>query len=129
VQQIGRTQSQSDSMLTDREIRKLVNAELAKVIDPSRRAAIQAILVLPQILHLEWNYGNQGERFECWLVGLSIRGERLVYCDAGFGPTYPWGVLDADDQSLGRDDQWHLGLEHDAIGARILEPPLNYRVP
>jgi hypothetical protein len=66
-------------MADEVEIRYLLEAELAKVADPARRAALKAVLVPPQPLSLKWGYGKPGERYQCWLVGLSPNGkERLV---------------------------------------------------
>ncbi|HYV36965.1 MAG TPA: hypothetical protein VE988_14760 [Gemmataceae bacterium] len=117
-------------MVDEVEIRNLLEAELAKVIDPARRAALKSALVPPQPLSLEWAYGEPGERYQCWLVGLSPNGrERLVYCEKGFGPNYPWGFVGIAENWMGMDCQWHVGLEHAAIGAGILVAPQDYEVP
>lgn len=111
-------------------IRRLVDAELAKVSDPARRDALAAVLVPPQPLSLEWGYGKPGERYVCWLVGLSPDGkERLVYCETGFGPSYPWGFVGIREDWMGMDCQWHVSLEDAAIGACILPAPPGYEVP
>jgi hypothetical protein len=52
-----------------------------------------------------------------------------VYSPEGFGPSDPWGHIRSTDDSLGMDSQWHVGLEHAAIGAGILEAPPGYEVP
>jgi hypothetical protein len=112
------------------DIQRLVEIDLSKVSDPTRRSVLAAILIPPQPLYLNWEYGESGERFKCWLVGLSPDGTyRLVYCDNGFGPEYPWGYVDATENSIGMDCQWHIGLEHAAIGAGLLDAPPNYEVP
>jgi hypothetical protein len=112
------------------DIRRLVDAELAKVTDSARRDALKAVLVPPQLLSLKWGYGEPGERHECWLVGLSSSGkERLVYCEKGFGPSDPWGFVGVEENWTGMDCQWHVGLEHAAIGAGILKAPPGYEVP
>jgi hypothetical protein len=117
-------------MVGEGEIKQLVEAELTKVEDPSRRAALRAALIPPRPLTLRWGYGKPGEQLQCWMVGLSPNGkERLMYCEKGFGPGDPWGFVGALDEWMGMDCQWHVGLEHAAIGARILSAPPNYEVP
>lgn len=112
------------------DIRRLVHAELAKVGDAARRDALIAVLVSPQPLSLKWGYGKPGEKYECWLVGLSPNGNtRLLYCEKGFGPSDPWGIVGVSDDWMGMDCQWHVGLEHAAIGAGILPAPPDYEVP
>jgi len=112
------------------DIRRLVDAELAGVADSTRRDALKAVLVPPQPLNLKWGYRNPAERYECWLVGLSSNGkERLVYCEKGFGPSDPWGFVGVAEDWMGVDCQWHVGLEHAAIGAGILKAPPGYEVP
>jgi hypothetical protein len=112
------------------DIQRLVKVELSKVSGTTRRSVLAAILIPPQPLYLNWEYGEPGERFKCWLVGLSPDGNyRLVYCDNGFGPEHPWGYVGATANSMGMDCQWHVGLQHAAIGARLLDAPPNYKVP
>src|SRR4051812_18437027 len=118
------------SMADEAAIRVLVEAELANVAEPARRAVLKAVLVPPRLLTLKWGYGKPGERYPCWLVGLSPNGqERLVYCAEGFGPGAPWGFVGITEDWMGMDCQWHVGLEHAAIGAGILAAPPDYEVP
>jgi hypothetical protein len=118
------------SMPNEVEMRRLVDAELATVSEPSRRAALEAVFVPPRLLTLKWGYGKPGEQLQCWLVGLSPNGkERLIYCEKGFGPADPWGFVGSTDDWMGMDCQWHVGLEHAAIGAGILPAPADYEVP
>lgn len=111
------------------EIRQLLDVQLAMIVDSSRRAALHERLVSPQPLSLKWGYGAPGDKFQCWLVGISKDAVRLVYCDQGFGPTYPWGIIGACQDWMGMDCDWHVGLEHAAIGAGILDAPKCYEVP
>jgi hypothetical protein len=117
-------------MTDPRDMRRLVDGEFASIGDSSRRAELRSTLVSPQALSLAWDYGTPGEQFECWLIGFSKEGKkRLIYCDRGFGPAYPWGIVGAKEDGMGMDCQWHVGLEHAAIAAGILEPPPDYEVP
>lgn len=117
-------------MPDEKDIRRLVDAELAKVSDPARKNSLRGLLVAPKPLSLGWDYGRPGEKCECWLVGVSPSGkERIVYCVKGFGPADPWGLVGAHEDSSGMDCQWFARLEDAAIHAKILPPPSNYEVP
>ncbi|HEY2840193.1 MAG TPA: hypothetical protein VGJ26_13645 [Pirellulales bacterium] len=117
-------------MTNERDIRQLVDIQLLTIVDPSRREALKERLVSPQPLSLKWGYGAPDERFQCWLIGFSKDGKlRLVYCDQGFGPEYPWGIVGASQDWMGMDCDWHVGLEHAAIGAGVLDAPPDYEIP
>lgn len=89
----------ADSLL---ELASLVDSELSRVSDPERRKALAALLNAPIPLRLNWNYGTGGERLNCWQVGRSPDGEViLAYCKKGFGPTFPWGFVFPEEDSLG----------------------------
>jgi hypothetical protein len=112
------------------EVSRLVECELASIDDPSRREALRALLSQPIAVDLGWGYGKPGERHQCWVVGHSRDGsQRLVYCDKGFGPSDPWGIVGVSEDWMGMDCQWHVGLEHAAIGAGSLDAPDGYEIP
>ena len=112
------------------DISNLVQSELRRLTDPQRRISLEGLLNLPRKLSLAWDYGREGERFDCWCVGQSPNGNIwLVYCTQGFGPDYPWGFVFPHSDSLGMDSQWHLGLEDAAICAGLLDAPEGYEVP
>lgn len=112
------------------EIELLVARELALVADPNRRELLALALVPPSRISLGWNYGTANDRLDCWLVGRSPDGNvLLVYGDRGFGPSFPWGYVHPDDDSMGMDSQWHSGLEDAAIAAGLLVAPPGYEAP
>ena len=41
----------------------------------------------------------------------------------------PWAVIFTEEDSFGSDGQWHLGLEHAAICAGLLDAAPCYEVP
>jgi hypothetical protein len=117
-------------VISELEIQRLVDAELSIVVELSRREALRATVIHPKAVRLKWNYGKPGQQFQCWVAARSENSQQyIVYCDQGFGPAYPWGIVGASEDSMGMDGQWHIGLEHAAIGARILEAPTEYEVP
>lgn len=111
-------------------IRYLVQIELAGVSDDTRRAALSTLIVTPRQFELGWDYGTVDERFRCWEVGSAeARQLLLVYCDQGFGPTFPWGFVFAEADSLGMDSQWHSKLEDAAICAGLVPRPPDSESP
>jgi hypothetical protein len=103
-------------------LRRLVDEQLAIIRDPARREALRSRLVEPWREEREWDYGEQGERYPCWVVAAAPeRGVILVYCEQGFGPEMPWGFLytDADEASLGMDAQWNWYLEEAFVRAGL----------
>jgi hypothetical protein len=95
----------------DGHIMKLLADELARAPAPERREHLSSLLVPPSRVRLGWEYGETGERLDCWLVGRSPDQEvLLLYCTEGFGPSFPWGFVFAAEDSMGMDCQWHSGL-------------------
>jgi hypothetical protein len=112
------------------DIAKLITSELERVSDLSRRERLKALLIEPRLLSLHWDYNPVGTRFDCWLIGQSPNGDtRLVYCNQGFGPSFPWGFVYSDTDSMGNDGQWEAGLEDVAINCGLLDAPENYESP
>jgi len=98
-----------------------VAEQLATVGHPGRLAALRSLLLAePRREERDWDYGDEGERYPYWVVAEGPdRRIMLVYCEEGFGPQFPWGVLFNDpsgqaaseDLTLGMDAQWNWYLE------------------
>src|SRR5436190_22681052 len=115
---------------TVHEVVRLINAELSRIADVARRAELAALLTRPAPVGLDWEYGPPGDRIDAWVVGRALDGSAaLLYCDRGFGPTYPWGCIRSDSASAGADADWAVGLEDAAIHAGLLAAPHGYQVP
>lgn len=109
---------------------KLIVSELERVSDQNRRLQLAALLVEPRLISLSWDYNPPGTRFDCWHVGQAPSGDIwLVYCDTGFGPSFPWGFVFPKEDSIGNDGQWHAGLEDIAVNCGLLEAPAGYQSP
>ena len=112
------------------EIRGLVAQQIAQVGDLRRREQLQSLLTEPELRSFNWDYSAHDQRLDGWVVGGSPdRSILLVYAEEGFGPSEPWGMVIAEDDSFGMDSQWHVGLEHAAICAGLLDAPPRYEVP
>jgi hypothetical protein len=115
------------------EIRRLVDSELAEATDAGERDRLAALLATPEQIKLDWEYGKAGEQLSCWRVGRSPEENPcrlwLVYCQQGFGPSFPWGFVETDSASMGIDAQWHSSLVAAAICCGLLPPPPGYEAP
>lgn len=88
-----------------------VAAELASITDDQVRHFIEGLLLPVPEAHLrDWNYGDDGQQFLCWTVlGHARSKTEICFCNEGFGPTMPWGLVngvDEPDPSIGMDSGW-----------------------
>jgi len=101
-------------MKTPDQISNLVRAELARIEDTETKTRILSLLVTPYPSGRGWDYGKPGETFVCWMV-LEHRESNvgIAYCDQGFGPKCPWGLLSLEGphMSMGMDCGWYPTLE------------------
>jgi hypothetical protein len=97
-------------MTSAAEVAAALDEGLANLRDPRVRASIQAFRVAtPTPIRLAWDYGEPDETFDGWLV-FDDQGHRtgIVYCDKGFGPKSPWGLITTGETcpSMGMDSGW-----------------------
>ncbi len=92
-------------------LRGLIQGELATVSDTRVLAHIQGMLVEPYAVLRDWDYGEPGQQYPCWTVlEDSHSGAGIAYCEYGFGPRTPWGLVSSEDgqQSMGMDCGWFM---------------------
>jgi hypothetical protein len=93
---------------------ELVNCELAGIRDSAVLALIQQFQVEPYPVERDWDYGPGRQRYVCWTV-LELRPSNtgVAYCEAGFGPAQPWGLvfLSGPHMNIGMDSAWFATLE------------------
>ena len=58
-----------------------------------------------------WDYGSAGQEYACWTV-LDDGVDGIVYCEHGFGPRCPWGLVLTSGEanrpmSMGMDSGWY----------------------
>jgi hypothetical protein len=101
-------------MLDKLTVTTLVVEQLSRIGDSLLAARIQELLVEPNPVSRAWHYGAPREKFICWTV-LEHRPSNtgIAYCEQGFGPTYPWGLvfLSGLYTSIGMDSAWFSSLE------------------
>jgi hypothetical protein len=113
-------------MSTLDKFRALVARELSLVEPPARREALGALVMEPRLEERTWEYAepSEPERYPCWVVAEApARGILVVYCEHGFGPERPWGILRRANDSLGMDSECCSRFEDAAIGAGLLDEP------
>jgi hypothetical protein len=95
---------------TPATIRSLVEAELLELSDARVVSHIQSLLVEPQVILREWDYGTPGEAYPCWSVLAHEKSNTgIAYCEQGFGPRSPWGLVvlsGSSHMSIGMDSGW-----------------------
>ena len=102
--------------MTDRRAVTLrVRTGLSAIEDFSLLSLVRELLVEPYVIEREWDYGASGQYYACWTVLEHQPSETGIgYCEEGFGPAYPWGVvfLRGPHMSLGMDSAWFATLEN-----------------
>jgi hypothetical protein len=100
--------------LTASDVSVLVEAELARVTSPQAASLIRGLLVPPRCEHRAWDYGEPGTEYPCWIVAEHpASNTAFAYCEQGFGPNSPWGLLwiSGEHLSIGMDCSWYESLE------------------
>jgi hypothetical protein len=96
-------------------VEQLVDAELVRISDPMVAALIEQWRVSPRCELRPWSYSET--EYPCWLV-LENKDSNVgvAYCERGFGPKCPWGLLwlTGDHLYMGDDSQWFSTIE-DAV--------------
>jgi hypothetical protein len=101
-------------MRAQADIERLVRAELDLVSDPRVRDQISRLLVGPRRESRPWDYGPGDIAYPCWIILEHPQSNTgIAYCDEGFGPRCPWGLLwlQGDHLSMGMDCSWYANLE------------------
>jgi hypothetical protein len=103
------------SALSKERMEALVGEELSAISEQLLLETIKPLLVTPYVVKGAWDYGKPGETFECWTVLEHAKSNTgIAYCQEGFGPSYPWGLvfLAGPHMGIGMDSGWHISLEH-----------------
>ena len=101
--------------MIDKElITQKVDAELSRIVSAGVLDAMQPLLVSPRYELREWDYGEPGQKFPCWIIlDHSLTNTCIAYCEHGFGSSSPWGLLSITGEHLtiGMDCGWYSTLE------------------
>ena len=96
--------------ITPSYLRDLLEAEIATIHDDRVVTQIRMLLVEPSVKERKWDYGSKGQTYPCWSVMEHPSSDTsIVYCQQGFGPRAPWGLvarIEGSDDSMGMDSGW-----------------------
>lgn len=100
--------------MTISEVATLVQEELAKIGDVRVQERIRSLIVSPYCVDGEWDYGKEGQTYPCWIIlEHPASGTGIAYCEDGFGPSNPWGlvwIMGPHRQRIGMDSGWYDSL-------------------
>jgi hypothetical protein len=108
------------------EFQSLFDSELEKIDQQAVVECIEKFRIPPRLQYLNWDYGEEGQQYPCWIaVEDPGTGTAVVFCQQGFGPQYPWGLVSIEGpyQSMGTDYQWFVTLEEAVRDAMFSEGP------
>jgi len=101
-------------MMHPPDIEALVAQQVTRISQPDLVATLCPLLVRPRCEQRPWDYGAPGQTYPCWVVvEHEPSNTAVVFCESGFGPSYPWGLLflRGPHLSMGMDCQWYVSLE------------------
>lgn len=110
-------------------IKAAIQEEVSSLRDIRVRAHIERLLVEPKPMLRGWDYGLPGEKLLCWTVlEHPFTGTGVAYCEQGFGPLCPWGLvwLDGDERhlSIGQDCGWFSKFLEAVYEAALVDLPI-----
>jgi hypothetical protein len=91
------------------QLKRLIEVELATLSDPRVEQHIRGLLIDPEPVLRDWDYGAVGQQCVCHDVLEHLPSNTAItYCEDGFGPRSPWGLvfLAGEHLSMGMDSQW-----------------------
>jgi len=115
--------------ITSAELKKVIELEISLISQPELIDCIRRHLIEPRCEPREWDYGAPGLTYPCWIFAEhSVSNTAFAYCDQGFGPTDPWGLLSirGSHMSIGMDSGWFSRLEgvfRDSMAWDGIDPP------
>ena len=96
------------------DIEALVAQQLGRISQPELARAIRPFLVQPRCEPRPWDYGEPNQTYPCWIVAEHRPSNTAIaFCESGFGPSYPWGLLflSGPHLNMGMDSQWFKSLQ------------------
>jgi hypothetical protein len=101
------TNDTSEMAINTDILKALVEDELARMADARVTSQIRSLLIEPKPVLRDWDYGERGQQYVSWIV-LEDHASKtgIAYCQNGFGPRAPWGLIFLEDSSMGMDSGW-----------------------
>ena len=99
------------------KVQTLLEKEIEHIPHQEMREAIERHRVKLRIENREWDYSKEYKTYPCCIVLEDpITNTAIAYCEEGFGPANPWGLLFIKGQhmNMGMDAAWFSCIE-DAV--------------
>ena len=95
---------------TSESIERLIDDQLRSVSDRRVVDHVRSLLIDPVRRLRRWDYGEPNTHFDCWDVLEESERTGIAFCEHGFGPECPWGLVtlrgNEDELSIGMDCEW-----------------------
>lgn len=110
-------------------VKEAIETEISRISQPKLVSPIRQLLVPIRCEQREWDYGAAGQTYPCWIFAEHAQSNTaFAYCEYGFGPSSPWGLLSIHGQhlSIGMDSGWFSTLEgafRDSMAWDGINPP------
>lgn len=114
------------------ELDAILREAIDAISDEEVVAAISKYLVAPRVVMRNWDYADNTQ-FPCSIVAVDSESQiAIAYCEFGFGPSCPWGILNEPSEynEMGMDCSWYSRLE-DAFRQSMMwhgDNPAGYEV-
>ena len=83
-------------------MKRRVADELSRIDDQPLLARLRELPVEPYDVQREWAYDQPGETYACWTVAEHEESNMAIaYCEKGFSPSHPWGLVRIKGSHLG----------------------------
>ncbi len=96
------------------DINSLIDSEVNLILDHRVIELIRMYQIEPRLENREWDYSKDLTTYPCWIFWDHPESNTCIaYCNKGFGPTCPWGLLFISGKylSMGMDSSWYSELE------------------
>ncbi len=103
-----------------------IEIELKNISNKQVVTHIHSLLVMPKSKFLEWDYGEVGQKYLCWIVlEQNDSPIGIAYCNEGFGPKCPWGLVSLNKEtSIGMDCDWFPTFIEAYVNSAASEIPI-----
>jgi hypothetical protein len=95
------------------DVDAILRAAINDISDSNVVAELSKYLVVPRLVMRDWDYAED-TKYPCSIVAIdSATQTAIAYCEFGFGPGTPWGILNEPSQhnEMGMDCCWYSSLE------------------
>lgn len=96
-------------------LKKMLRDELQTLTDPRVLDNLAQRLCEPRIELFDWSYADA--QYPCWIVledDPANSDTGIVYCEQGFGPRCPWGLMwltpENGRREMGQDSDWYTSF-------------------